>query len=161
MRIYFCLGKEATVRNVTNRLTSAPCTFQWFTRINTLSGMRRLTMSGAVDGWPDVTRMAKTAIVTLPSPRVCLSPFLFFIPYFASFPINFYLRSTPTTSYLDSSRVSSATILSFFVPTPSQLPIQIDIISLLRRCERSDRMHLFQRYIGGERGLMLIPPQKS
>lgn len=63
--------------------------------------------------------MAKTAIVTLPSPRVCLSPFLFFIPYFASFPINFYLRSTPTTSYLDSSRVSSATILSFFVPTPS------------------------------------------
>lgn len=63
--------------------------------------------------------MAKTAIVTLPSPRVRLSLFLFFVSHFASFPINFYLRSTPTTSYLDSSRVSSATILSFFVLTPS------------------------------------------
>lgn len=40
---------------------------------------------------------------------------------FCFFPINFYLRPTPTfeTSYLDNSRVSSATILSFFVPTPS------------------------------------------
>lgn len=59
--------------------------------------------------------MAKTAIVTLPSRAIFLSfPFSLSV----SFPISFFLRSTPTTSYLDSSRVSSAFIFFFFVPTP-------------------------------------------